>query len=338
MMDKHNLPVIPIISQTISGSNLYADKKYRIQPFLYAAYKSNLPARMDLALTMLYYNIFTFGSSPTYTFRSSTRKALTVDWTIPGGVIGLEPAEEFAALTKQIVNPEMVAGLQKAEELIQDSTIQDAALGQPIGTGANVPYSSVALMNQMGRLPLMQPQRRGSWAFSNMIETAMLILKESGKKVKIANRDEGVITELAPAEIPDGLMVDATLNVDLPQDDRMNALIAVQLTSGDRPLTSYEYARSKILGVEQSDEMDNQINAERMTNAIALASFQKTVQQGMNPTAPTEPGTTQPGTGQPTNPAEMPQPGAQPGMPLQQPIDLNNPAANVALPGENPQP
>jgi len=336
MMEEHNLPIIPIVAQTISGSNLYNDRRHQIQPFLYTALKSHLADRMNLALTMIYYNIFTFGASPTFTFQSPTRKNLTVDWSIPGGVIGLDTGEIFQAMNKQVVNPELVSGLQKAEQLIQDSTIPDTALGQAV-LGGDTAFSTIALMNQIGQLPLMQPQRRGSWAFTTLLENIMLILKNQKGTAKIADRNSGVILELNTADIPDNLMIEASLNVDLPQDQRMNALIATQLTSGDRPLVSFEWARSKILGIDQSDDMEQQINKERMVNAIAMATFQQTVAQGMQP--PTQPGMTgaTPGT---NNIAEQLSQqnmgGAQQGLPMTQPKEMG--IGKPPIPAENIKP
>lgn len=63
--------------------------------------------------------------------------------------------------------------------------------------------------------------------------------------------------EFDPTEIPADIIIEANLEVDLPQDQMNQANIAHLVTQAG--LASRRWAREKILNIGQSDEMDKEI-------------------------------------------------------------------------------
>jgi hypothetical protein len=163
--------------------------------------------------------------------------------------------------------------MEHAKNLVDESTIYGQTLGEPLG--GNAPYSMVALLNQAGRLPLVTLQRRGSWGIGKAMEIAFMLMKDRGGKRKV--RDAGSVVELSSANIPDDLIIEATLDIDLPQDKKQAIQMAIAATSGDRPLLDFETARKDLIGEEQSDEIDKKVMAER----YAWLEFQKDYQKEM---------------------------------------------------------
>jgi hypothetical protein len=129
----------------------------------------------------------------------------------------------------------------------------------------------VSLLNQVGRLPLSSPQKRGGWGIGYAMELIMEMMKDANKKRKLKTK-EGFI-EFDPNEIPDDLIIEGSLEVDLPQDQMSQANIAQLITQSG--LASRRWAREKILNIGQSEEMDKEI----WTDQAAMQQFQMIQQQ-----------------------------------------------------------
>jgi hypothetical protein len=253
--ENHNLPCIPIIVQTSEGSYIDSEREYQAMPFLYTILKGDLWERQNLELTYMYTNLFNLAANPTYLYQTIGEDELDVDYSIPGGVIKLRPGEQYRMLEKDVVNKDMLQGLQVADRLFEESTIFRQALGGMGGLGANAAFSTVSLLHQVGRLPLVSPQKRGGWGIGSAMETMFYLMKDKGKKRKLKTK-EGFM-EFDPDEIPDDLIIESRLEVDLPQDQMNQANIAHLVTQAG--LASRRWAREKILNIGQSDEMDKEI-------------------------------------------------------------------------------
>jgi hypothetical protein len=253
--EKHDLPCIPIVVQTSEGSYIDSGREHQAVPFLYTVLKSELWERQNLELTYLYTNLFNLAANPTYIYRSNGEDELETNYDIPGGRVTLKPNEDFYLLQKDVINKDMMHGLTIANELVEQSTIHQQALGGMGNLGANVAFSTVSLLNQVGRLPLVSPQKRGGWGIGTTMELMFDMLKDTNKKRKLKTK-EGFI-EFDPDEIPADLIIEANLEVDLPQDQMNQANIAHLVTQAG--LASRRWAREKILNIGQSDEMDKEI-------------------------------------------------------------------------------
>lgn len=264
----NDYPFIPIVSQTAEGSGLFTDSDQRIQPFFYTLNKSKFWDRQNLALTVMYTNIFAVGSNPTFTFSSPIRKYPDVDWST--SVIHTDPGEQFAPLPKGVIDPSIMTGMEVANDKIESSTIYRQSLGEALGT--NAPYATTALLNSAGRLPLLPYQRMAGWAIGDAMNKALRMLKLRGVEIKAGT---GKTVTMNTDEIPDDLEVTATLEIALPQDEAQNIQIAIQGTQGQQPLFSKRYAREKLARIEQSDEMEQEIIDEQYAALQMQIRFQE---------------------------------------------------------------
>lgn len=332
-LGEHNLPIIPIVNQTVNGSRIYSKPGYRRKPFLYGLLKSGLWYRQSLALTIMYQNLFTLGAWPEFVFEGKPDSAGPQrDSTVPD-TIRIEQGEKFTQLQKTPIDAGMRVGLDTAMALGEETTMYKSALGQP-PTGSNASFSMVSLLHQAGRLPLVPQQRRGSMGAAQFVKIMFTLWKDAGGNSKIQG-SKGLL-EMKAKDIPESFIIESNLDVNMPQDDRQNAQIATQLTGGDRPLTTYEWARQNLLHIGQSDEMDKEIQKEKITAAVSMAITQMEIQkrlaamqqqmqpQTVPPGGPTSAATPQQGiNGQPPpEMAQQPPQGPQQGMAPQQPQGL----------------
>ena len=272
---KHDWPIIPIVGQICEGSPMFSESGQQSrQPLLYSLWKSNLWDRQNLSLTLLYSLAFVYGANPSLIYKSNDpNKRLDIDFSVPGGLITVENNEDVQQMVKQAIDPSISQGLSLAKEFVEEMTVYGQALGEPLG--ANAPYSMVALLSQAGRLPLVPYQRMLSWIISEATRVAFARLRESTKSYTLLS-EKGVFT-LEPELLKDDvtLEIEALLDLGLPQDDRQMVTVAMQATSGEKPLVSHEYARQNWLGIDQSDDMDEAIWSERQAYLQATMEFEK---------------------------------------------------------------
>jgi hypothetical protein len=271
IVDKeHGLPCIPIVVQTSEGSYIDAERDRQALPFLYTVKKSGLWERQNLELTVLYTNMFDLAANPTYEYQTISEDGqIDIDYSVPGGVVRTRPGEYYRLIPKDVFNKDMMHGLTIANQLVEESTIHQQALGGTGGLGANTAFSTVSLLNQVGRLPLTAPQKRGGWGIGTALELVMEMIKDSGDKQKLKSR-EGFI-DFDPDEIPDDLIIEARLEVSLPQDQLTQANVATYLTQSG--LASRRWARENILQIGQSEEMEKEI----WDDQAAAQEYQKTL-------------------------------------------------------------
>lgn len=315
--------IIPVVYADIEGSDLFAGDPNTdtTMPFLYAVDKSGLWNRQNLMLTVFYSMFFAMGASPSFVASVDPSVDLTPDYSTPGGIMRLGTNGNMTQLMKSVFTQDFMQGLQIAEQKIQESTIYKTSLGESPGSGA--PYSLAALLSQNGRQSLIPYERMCEHACSMGMTTGLLMLKNA-KGGKITWKKAGEEQSFTVADIPDDIAIEAKLKIDLPVDERSNAQVAVQLTSGPSPLTTKEYAREKYLDVGQSKLMDLAIFREKYEEAMAQIELQKKLQSSMP-----QPGSMPPGSeGMPTQgmpPQGMPNPdmmtqSIEPGLPMTEPM------------------
>lgn len=284
LMEEHDLPFIPYVSHWVEGSTrLFEDEatagrdvQYlqatQVQPFLYTLFKSGLWDNRTLALSVLYTNIFGIGSFPMFTHtRSVPDQPMNLDFNTPGGVVHLNPGEKVEPFIRQTVDPAIVQGLQLAEQQGEESTLYKTALGSPVGSDT---YSTVALLNQAGRLPLVTAQRKASWVVGECIEKAVLWVKLGGGNSVRYGEFAG---ELMADDVPDRLQVEAKLDIALPQDKLQRTNTALAVVGGENPLASKRWARENILNIPQSDKMDEEVWEEKAADLQARLYFENQV-------------------------------------------------------------
>lgn len=271
MVGEHGMPFIPIETVITDGSqHMFKDTRYQRQPFLYAVAKSGLWERQNLSLSALYTLIFETGFSPLFAYqRNQEGKELDLDFSGPFTVVNLDQGEGFTSLGKNIVDPSIEIGMNIANNLVEDSTIYRTARGQTIG--ANAAYSTHALLTQSGRLPLVTPQKRIEWLLGSSMEKCLERMAVGGNR-KVRSLIE---EELDDVTIPEDAVVEATLEVRMPQDNLQAANIATALKQAG--LVSDEWIQGKLLQIEQPEEMRKEIAKEIMVTFLRDQQIQKLV-------------------------------------------------------------
>ena len=297
-VEENTLGIIPVAHAIGEGSMLFSLPEEQRQPFLYTLWKSGLWDRQNLSLTVWYTMMFALGANPMYYQRVNTPGGeLDVDHSVPGGRVTLGPGEEFGQIVHQPANPLLLDGMNIASQKVQESTIFNQTLGQPIGSNAT--YSMTALLHQAGRLPLLVPQKAAGTAIAEAVQIAFDWWALEGSD---GYERPGVLGELDPNEIPANYEMTCTLDVALPQDRLQNANVANMLTGTGT--VSKQWVRENVLGIGQSNDMDRQIWRERASGLM----FQQYLQDQAQRLAQQNPGGMPEG---PMGPGGMP-PGAMP--------------------------
>jgi hypothetical protein len=247
----HELPVIPVSCVITDGSMMFDKSDERIQPLLYGVHKGELWERENLVLTVLYTNVYGLGLAPKIIYKADNPDK-ELNWK-DNTIVTIGPNEDLKPMaSKGIIDDSFPTALQLAERKIEESTIYKQSIGEPL-TGQNA-YSSISLLTQSGRLPIVGIQTQCALAYASAMEISMIWYKYL--KVKWG--------ELSPSSIPDNLQIDCKLKADLPQDKRQDMFYAVEgLKNG---LLSKRLA-SEGLGYEQSDDMQEEIQKEKLIAA-----------------------------------------------------------------------
>lgn len=267
----HKLDILPIVAYVVDGSRLYEKPEQQRQAMLYTLNKSGLWERQNMLLTLTYSNVMNMGLNPTYKHKAiDDQDFVEIDTSLPGGVVRVRG--DLVPLEKNIIDPAVRESLDLSRTLSQESTIYDQALGAPLGS--DTPFSTVALLNQAGRLPLVTIQKMTGQAFGKMMEIALHLMKYgSGGKVQGTS---GVM-QLTAKDIPDGVLIDCKVDISLPQDDRQNAMVASQLIK-DR-VASRRWCRENMLNIGQSKDMEQEIFNEAMDEFMLSQQMQAEAQR-----------------------------------------------------------
>ena len=327
LLAEHGLGFLPVVAQVTDGTGLFTKPEEARFPLLYSVYKSGMWNRENLSLTTIFTLIFALAQNPQMVRQTNEPgKPLTVDRTIPGGVLDIGPDERLTPLTEKILDPSLMQGLQIVSQTIQDSTISKQSLGLP--PGYQMPYSALSLLAQSGRLPLIGPGVLGGQAIANLMGAALRWYKLDGERYKV--QYAGKTIELDPDEIPDNPAVDVMLEPDVPQDKLQLANTAAQINTTN--LASRRWVRENILQIGQSGAMDKEIWMEQRTQAevekalaVVQAEAQAAAQQIMAQAQAAAQPAPQPAPG--GQPGQAPQPagpfppgGVMPGQPLSGPL------------------
>lgn len=315
LLEEHKLPMIPIVAQTVEGSDLFDIEDSR-QPFLYTLKKSNIWDRQNLMGTVMFSLMFAIGSNPMFVAKMQDPSAdIEPDFSTPGGVIKLGQGEDFGMLAKQAISAEMMELWKLAEQKGVESTMYRQTLGEPL-TG-NAPFSMVSLLAQSGRLPLIGTQRMAGWAIADAMYTGLQLLKAGGQGLKLSDKKGAV--ELKAKDIPEVFDLNCKLDITMPQDERQNAVIANEVVKGR--LSSRRNAAEKYLSNGQYDDTLDEIWTEEFADlrhqqemAKYLQQLQMAMQQAMTPPQPGMPQQGMPPQGGQQMPPQMMQ-GAPQGMP-----------------------
>jgi hypothetical protein len=268
----NELPFLPVIAQIAEGSFMFEKPEQQRLPLLYALYKSGLWQRSNLSLTVLFSLVYALGSVPMWK-RKTMEPGKEIDITRKGpiGVIDVSPDEDITPFAEKVIDPSVMAALQTAQALTEQSTLSKVALGSAV-PGAT--FSAISLFASSGRLPLISPKQISGKALAQALETALAWVKFDGSTEKVYTSTGAM--DIDPDKIPETLMLNVNLEPDLPQDKMMQANTGnMMIGSG---LASKRWVRENIINVGQSAAMDKEVWMEKRVQAEldgALAMVQE---------------------------------------------------------------
>jgi hypothetical protein len=253
----HGLCSMSIVTRYAGGSSLFYKPEEQMQSFLYAKAKGELDRRENLYLTALFTSIFVRGlPGPLYMIDPDNYNPDQPPQVNYQGAMRYMVAKA-TQMKENVIDAEVLQVKGILDELSEDSTIRGATLGDNI---AGSTFSALSMLSSAGKLPMIDPQEAVEMAFSDIF---LHILERT--------KYEGIENDLIPpADIPDDVEVEVTLEPKLPQDNLRNAQVASNL--GD--LTSDEWKHSNLLQIGNSKEMRKQSMKEQVLKAMLANMMQ----------------------------------------------------------------
>lgn len=257
--EDHDLGFLPVVSNITEGTGIFDEPERQRFPMLYAVWKSGLWKRQNLSLTLMYSLIFGIGSNPLLK-RMGVQDgddALLIDRSIVGGVVNVPPGQDLQPLAERVIDPSQTYGADQASRLFEESTIPKQALGAP--PSQQMPFSAISLLNQSGRLPLMGAKMVGGQTIAGLLTIALQWLRADGGRAEVYEygKKGGGVLALTAKDIPERLVLEVNLEVDLPTDKLQLANTGMMMKNAK--LASRRWIQEEILGIGQPDAMTKEI-------------------------------------------------------------------------------
>lgn len=264
----HGLPCIPVCVSSTEGSELFEKMEDRYHPLLFSLLKSSLWERENLALTTMYTTAAAIAFTPSFKWKTDSNEDLRVEISDGIQYYRMNKGDDIEPITnKGVFTREIGDIIQLTTNLIDNSTVYDTAFGT---SGGGSSFSEATLLAQSARLPLVPIQHNVGSAIADIVQVAIDIMREKGINVTFGE------TEIKGREIPEDLVVDAKLDIILPQE--RTQLAATAATINANGLASKEWVRSEVMGVSNNEEMEKQIAQEKVSGALTEYYIQKMVQ------------------------------------------------------------
>ena len=295
----HKLKFIPIVCNTGEGSALFSRPDEQREPFLMTEYKSGLWQRRNMMMTVLHTMIYNYGFSPLFKMQrgeagnelpSIKRLGLFEYIDIPPG------AEWDIVLNKGIIDPAFMTAMAIDERKGEESTIANAAIGGPAGDT----FSELALMSQLGRLPLETYRREAGRLLADVLQVTLKWIKEDGLNLSVLG-EGGIVSQMDYESIPDNLNLEVELDVALPQDMLKQASVLNAL----KGVVPMEDLYEKVLKLGQYKDAQGRLTQEKLEEVILMTILQRIQAGDQNPFGTPQP----PQQQQPPPGPAAPQPG-----------------------------
>ena len=263
----HGLPCIPVSVSSTEGSEIFEKQEDKYEPLLFALKRSSLWERENLVLTTLYTTAAAIAFTPTFKWKTDSNEPLRVD--IDDGIqyYRLNKGDDVEAITnKGVFTREIGDVIQLTTNLIDNSTVYDTAFGTGGGSSS---FSESTLLAQSARLPLVPLQRTVGAAIGDIVQIALDIMRAKSINFKFGEID------IKAKDLPEDMVVDAKLDVILPQE--RTQLAATAATINANGLASKEWVRSEIMGIPNNEKMEQQIAQENVSKALTDYYTQKMV-------------------------------------------------------------
>ena len=265
---EHGLPAIPIAVTMSDGSDLFDKSEQVRQPLLYSLAQSRLWERENLYLTVTTSNLFALGCMPLLAFTHDMNSELKIKNNAGVLMADLAKGESIDFIqSKGFLTTEMQNMGQMYKDYIDKSTVFDTAFGEGGGSGS---FSEQSLLNVSARLPLVSTQEQCGMALANVMDLALLTMKE--RKLNFKHDD----IEFKWKDIPSDFEIICKLDMTQPQERLQRANeAAIILANG---LASKEWTQENTIGVENTEEMNNKMMNEKVESALVEYRIQEIVQ------------------------------------------------------------
>lgn len=264
---EHGLPCIPISVTMSDGSSLFDKTDQSRQPLLYTLAMSRLWERENLYLTVTTSNLFALGCMPMVVYTHDTNSKLNINNDSGILVADLPRGENIEFIqSKGFLTTEMQNMGQMYADYIDESTIFDTAFGESAGSGS---FSEASLLSVAARLPLISTQTQCGMALSNVVDLALLTMKE--RKINFKHDD----VEFKHKDIPSDYEITCKLDMTQPQERLQRANEAAIILSNG--LASKQWTQENTIGVENTEEMNQAMLNEKVEQALTEYTIQKLI-------------------------------------------------------------
>ena len=265
---EHGLPAIPIAVTMSDGSDLFDKSEQVRQPLLYGLAQSRLWERENLYLTVTTSNLFALGCMPMLAYTHDMNSELKIKNNAGVLMADLAKGESIDFIqSKGFLTTEMQNMGAMYKDYIDKSTVFDVAFGEGGGSGS---FSEQSLLNVSARLPLVSTQEQCGMALANVMDLALLTMKE--RKLNFKHDD----IEFKWKDIPSDYEIICKLDMTQPQERLQRANeAAIILANG---LASKEWTQENTIGVENTEEMNNKMMNEKVEQALVEYRIQEIVQ------------------------------------------------------------
>jgi hypothetical protein len=261
--EEHGLPFIPFVSAIVTGSGMFQEPVEQRLPLLYPLWKGEWWHRQNLSYTLLYTTMTILGNG-SWVSKTENGSGVTLDLTQPTQQVPLKLGESIEPLGLQLLPNEITVAMDLASAKMAESSLPRVVFGE--SPSKTMSYSSLNLLSQGGRLPLVPIERQVGSALAEAFEIILKWVSYAKDDINLWSADK--TPDLLAAEInPDHLEVSVTLKADIPQDKLSLANVVSMLMgakAGDgMPIISRRQA-SELLGNDQPDDELEQIVSEKL--------------------------------------------------------------------------
>jgi hypothetical protein len=286
--EEHELPFIPYVCTIVSGSGMFSLPHEQRFPLLYPLWKGSWWQRQNLSYTLLY-TMMTILGNGSWVSKTQNKTGVNIDFGQLNQEIKLEVGESIEPLGIQLLPNEMGLAMELASSKIQESTLPRVVFGE--APSKTMAYSSLNLLSQGGRLPLVPIERQGGSSLAEAIEIILQWIEFKGDEINLWSSDK--TPDLKAADInPDYIDVSITLRADVPEDklklSNMVTMLMGSMAGDGMPIISRKTAQ-EYMGNDQPDEDLAQVLYEKMRGLYINREITKLQQEMEAQAAPQEP-------------------------------------------------
>jgi len=273
--EPHGLGFLPAASVKVKGRRFYDKAERRNEPFLFSVLTSGIWPLQNAILTAIATNVTSLINAG-FVFKPESPEAelSTIHHEIIGNVVRVPGT--LAPLSKELISSDTMELYRLINTIMENSTISGQALGSQMN--ATMAFSLASMLAQAGRLPIIPTQKAMETILAQLMEIAFRWWKQEGKTF-------AYVSNFKPADIPNVVSFDVTVEPDLPQDKVQMAGVVSNLTGGEDPILPKRWGR-EFMGEGQSDEIQAEIWTERTANAAFAIGQQMILEMLKQPQQP----------------------------------------------------